>query len=71
MLISPALTPLLMSRQADIALWSQSRRLFDNRKLAAADGSVREMRPLAVQRDNSGATGRDREATDSPTEGCS
>lgn len=73
MLISHAPALLLVSRQAEIALRPQHRGLFDNRKLAATDGSVGELHPLAVQRNSSGvdATGRDREATDSATEECS
>jgi len=73
MLISHFPALLVVSRPADIVLRPPPRRLFDNRKLTAADGSAGELRPLAVQRDNSGvdATGRDREATESATEGFS
>jgi hypothetical protein len=73
MLISHFPALLVVSRPADIAPRPQPRRLFDNRKLTAADGAAGELRPLAVQRDSSGldATGRDREATESATEGFS
>jgi len=40
MLISHAPALLLVSRPADIVLRPQPRRLFDNRKLTAADGSA-------------------------------